>query len=78
MSILIYERDGKTKERIFSFLKKRCVLSVVVANLNYCVDDFLIGKDNFALEYLYRSRLQKTETTVRVETSVLYFATSSD
>jgi len=50
MSILIYERDGKTKERIFSFLKKRCVLSVVVANLNYCVDDFLIGKDNFALD----------------------------
>ena len=50
MSILIYERDGKIKERIFSFLKKRCVLSVVVANLNYCVDDFLIGKDNFALD----------------------------
>ena len=26
------------------------MLSVVVANLNYCVDDFLIGKDNFALD----------------------------
>jgi len=78
MSILIYERDERMRGKISNFLKRRRVLSVVVANLKYCVDDFLIGKDNFALEYLYRSRLQKTETTVRVETSVLYFATSSD
>ena len=26
------------------------MLSVVVANLEYCIDDFLIGKDNFALD----------------------------
>ena len=50
MSILIYERDERMRGKISNFLKNRRVLSVVVANLNYCIDDFLIGKDNFALD----------------------------
>jgi len=50
MSILIYERNWKTKERISKFLQQRHILSVVVASLKYCIDDFLIGKDNFAFD----------------------------
>ena len=50
MSILIYERDERMRGKISNFLKRRRVLSVVVANLRYCIDDFLIGKDNFALD----------------------------
>ena len=50
MSILIYERDERMRGKISNFLKRRRVLSVVVANLEYCIDDFLIGKDNFALD----------------------------
>ena len=50
MSILTYERNWKTKERISKFLQQRHILSVVVASLKYCIDDFLIGKDNFAFD----------------------------
>ena len=50
MSILIYERDARTKEKISKFLRQRLILNVVVANLKYCIDDFLIEKDNFAMD----------------------------
>lgn len=50
MQILIYERDGRMKERISRFLRQRLILNVVVVNLKYCIEDFLIGKDNFALD----------------------------
>ena len=50
MQILIYERDGIMREKISKFLQQRLILNVVVANLKYCLDDFLIGKDNFALD----------------------------
>ena len=50
MSILIYERNGRMRGKILNFLRRRRVLSVVVANLEYCIEDFLIGKENFALD----------------------------
>lgn len=50
MPTLIYERDWKLREKISKFLERRLICNVVVASLKYCIDDFLICKDNFALD----------------------------